>query len=286
MTARPPKVWGYVRASTRKQENSPEIQRDHIRAYAKAQHGMGKMESEDVTFFVDSAVSGSTVWDTRPAGRALFNSIKIGDHIVIAKLDRAFRRVADCAEIMDRFERMKIKLHVVNLMGGAIDLSSPMGRFFIHVLAAFAEMERKFIQERVKDGQDRAKRKGKIWGGRAALGFKHQWVKVKGKTTRVSVPDPDERAIMKWIVGVKMADSSIGWEDIGKMLVRDGHINKWGRPWAPRTVRRAHKAELILQLKESMQVNNDDDMAEILLQATDEPVGVEINEQPTQEGQP
>jgi DNA invertase Pin-like site-specific DNA recombinase len=262
---RPPQTWGYGRASTRKQEISPEVQKDHIRAYVKTQQALGKMPPGDPVMFVDSAVSGGTIWDTRPAGRQLFGNLKSGDHVVISHLDRAFRRVRDCAEILDRFERMKIHLHIVDLMGGAIDLSSPMGRFFLHIIAAFAEMQRQYIRERTRQGLDKArKRKGFIKGGRASLGFRFEWHRVGGKKIRTTVPDHEERAIMKWIVQAKLSDPNMGWEAIAAYLGKQGHINKHGRPWSARTCRRAHKAELILQLREARQVNNRDDMTAIL----------------------
>ena len=137
-------VYGYPRASTKKQVDSPETQMDNIRKYADL-HGLG-----EVTFFVDAAKTGKVPWQDREAGRELFAQLKPGDHVIIAKLDRAFRRLSDCVVVLEQFERMGIKLHVVNLLGGAIDLSSPMGRFLIHILAAFAELERAFISERTQ----------------------------------------------------------------------------------------------------------------------------------------
>src|SRR5690349_8871310 len=115
-----PAIYGYGRASTKKQEDSPEVQRENIKAYA-ALHKLG-----DVEMYIDPAKSGKVAWEDRDGGRALFGRLKPGDHVIIAKLDRAFRRLADCVVVLERLERMGVKLHVVNLLGGAIDLSSPM----------------------------------------------------------------------------------------------------------------------------------------------------------------
>ena len=136
MSDRPPRVFGYPRASTKKQVESPETQKDMIKKYAVF-NGLG-----DVTFFVDAATSGKVSWEERDAGKELFRQLRRGDHVVLTKLDRAFRKLSDCVTVLEKFERMGVKLHICNLMGGAIDLSSPMGRFMIHILAAFAELER------------------------------------------------------------------------------------------------------------------------------------------------
>ena len=95
----------------------------------------------DPTCSIDTVQSGKISWEERDAGRELFRQLKPGDHVIICKLDRAFRRLADCCIVMEKFKRMGVKLHVVNLMGGAIDLSSPMGCFLVQILAAFAELE-------------------------------------------------------------------------------------------------------------------------------------------------
>jgi DNA invertase Pin-like site-specific DNA recombinase len=62
----PSRVIGYARASTKKQVESPETQKEAIKRYAVFNQ-MG-----DVTFFVDAAKSGKTSWDERDAGKELF----------------------------------------------------------------------------------------------------------------------------------------------------------------------------------------------------------------------
>ena len=69
MSDRPPKVFGYGRASTKKQVESPETQKDMIKKYAVF-HSLG-----DVTFFVDAAKSGKIAWEDRDAGKALFKPL-------------------------------------------------------------------------------------------------------------------------------------------------------------------------------------------------------------------
>ncbi len=242
---REPRVFGYARASTRTQVESPETQRDSIAKYA-ALHGLG-----EVTCFVDAAKSGKVPWADRDAGKALFAQIRPGDHVVIAKLDRAFRRLADCVVVLEKFERMGVKLHVVNLLGGAIDLSSPMGRFMIHILAAFAELERAFISERTKDGL--ARRKGRRVAHCRYPGYGRRWAKqiVDGKVARVAVTDEEERAVMRSILGWRTQDPPLTWKEIADRLTYDLKLKtKEGRPWDQNRVRRACEAEMNLRLAE------------------------------------
>lgn len=247
---RPPRILGYGRASTRKQVESPEVQKEQMRRYAEFNR-LG-----DVTFFVDTSTSGKIPWGDRDAGRELFKQLQPGDHIIIAKLDRAFRRLSDCVIVLEKLERMGVKLHVANLMGGAIDLSSPMGRFMIHILAAFAELERAFISERTKDALANRKSKGFAHARHAGYGFrwKKQYVMQedgKQKLTKVRVADPEERNVMRSIVMWRMQENPLSWDEIRQHLTYTLKLRtKDGGLWDENRVRRACKAELELQLLE------------------------------------
>jgi len=242
---REPRTWGYGRASSKKQEASPETQKTMIKDYARFQQLPG-----DVTVFLDPATSGKIPWEDRPAGSQMFKHLRPGDHVVIAKLDRAFRRLSDCVLILERFEKMKIKVHIVNLMGGAIDLSSPMGKFMIHILAAFAELERAFISERTKDGLSARKKKNVQYCHFPGYGFRWEKRRVDGKTARVKVRDEEERNVMRSIVGWRKQDNPLSWLEIEAHLKDLRLINKEGRLWTEQRIRRACKAELKLQLEE------------------------------------
>lgn len=245
MSASEPDVYGYGRASTKKQEDSPETQRGKIDQYAKL-HELG-----DVTHVVDLAKSGKTAWEDREGGRVLFGRLRSGDHVVIAKLDRAFRRLADCVVVLERFERMGIKLHVVNLLGGAIDLSSPMGRFLIHILAAFAELERAFVSERTKDALSNKKRRGVAHTNFPGYGFKWQKQLIDGKLAKVRVRDDEDAQVMGSIVQWRTQVPPLGWHEIYFHLNRNLKLKtKDGTSFSIERIRRLFKAERELQLSE------------------------------------
>lgn len=243
---RKPRVFGYIRASTKKQVESPETQKQFIRDYIKLQ-SLG-----DVTVFADIAKSGKVPWDERPAGAELFNQIRAGDHVVITKLDRAFRRLSDCVSVLERFERMGVKLHVINLLGGAIDLSSPMGRFLIHILAAFAELERAFISERVKDTLASRKRDGRRHCHYPGYGFKWEQRRIRGQFAKVRVRDDEEREVMRSIVQWRTGSPAWSWDAIREHLNYTLKLKtKDGKEWDCNRIKRACLAELKLQYKEN-----------------------------------
>lgn len=244
-----PRVFGYPRASTKKQVESPETQKDMIKKYAVF-NNLG-----DVTFFVDAATSGKIEWGEREAGRELFKQLRRGDHVILTKLDRAFRKLADCVVVLERFERMGVKLHICNLMGGAIDLSSPMGRFMIHILAAFAELERAFISERTKDGLAKRKTSGVKHTRFPGYGFRWEKRTIDGRVRRVAVRDDEERNVMRSILSWRMQDQPLSWQEISEHLNDNLDLKtKEGKPWEENRIRRACKAELNLQLREQKSV--------------------------------
>ena len=235
-------TYAYVRASTKKQEISPAVQREKIRLYCDYH------QLEQPLVFEDLATSAKRPIGERDAGRKLIACLKTGDHLVIPKLDRMFRRLSDAAVMFDTFERIGVRLHVCDLMGGAIDLGSPMGRFIIQVLVAFAELERKYISERTREAlQNRAKR-GLTKSGRAKYGFRFEERRIGGKMIKVPIADMDERKLMNRIVQLRHADPPWSWYQIALMFLEEGRTTKEGRNWSVDRVRRAYRRELQLRL--------------------------------------
>ncbi len=248
MAERGPRIWGYGRASTKKQEASPDVQKEKIKDYVKF-FDLTKTIG-DVTFFIDSATSGKIPIDDRVAGHQLFGYLRPGDHVVIAKLDRAFRNLKDCVLVLERFEKMGIKLHVVSMMGGALDLSSAMGKFIVHVLAAFAELERSFISERTREGLQHRKKKGERYCRDPGYGFRWEKRTIGGKRVKVKVRDDDERTVMRSILTWRTQQDILSWSEIEGHIKDLGIMTKDGNPWSDSRIRRAAREEAKLQLAE------------------------------------
>ena len=80
------------------------------------------------------------------------------------KLDRLGRTVKQLVHLVDGLQARGI--HFRSLTDG-IDTGSPAGRFFFHIMASLAEMERDLIAERTRAGLDAARKAGRK-GGRPA----------------------------------------------------------------------------------------------------------------------
>jgi DNA invertase Pin-like site-specific DNA recombinase len=108
--------------------------------------------------YVDRGVSGSQ--ESRPALNQLMNDARQRrlDVIAVWKLDRFARSVKHVVVALSEFEALGIAF--VSLKDN-LDLTTPSGRFMFQIIAAFGELERAIIAERVKAGLQNAKRRGK-----------------------------------------------------------------------------------------------------------------------------
>lgn len=248
-------VHGYVRASTNKQHETIDVQQETIANYCRA-HGLLLTQSrhEGPLWYIDRATSGKIPIAEREAGQVMCRALQRGDHIVVTKLDRAFRKLSDCCKAMETWERLGVHLHVCNLLGGAIDLSQPIGKFLIQVLGAFAELERAFISERTSEAMKARKRRGE-GGGRPRYGFKHEtrYKIVDGvrKKYLVEVPDLHERQIMKMVLAWRTGTPPWAWDKIRRELTYKLKVKTTdGREWSRQRLKRAATAEAVLQYRE------------------------------------
>ncbi len=90
--------------------------------------------------------------------------LRAGDTLMVWKLDRLGRSVRQLVEFTAELEKRGIQF--ASLTDG-IDTGSSAGRFFFHVMAAMAEMERDLVRERTVAGLAAAKARGRL-GGRPA----------------------------------------------------------------------------------------------------------------------
>jgi putative DNA-invertase from lambdoid prophage Rac len=67
--------------------------------------------------FVEEGVSGSTPLDDRPEGKRLLSTLRKGDVVVTAKLDRAFRSSLDALNVPKGLKDRGVSLHMIDLGG-------------------------------------------------------------------------------------------------------------------------------------------------------------------------
>jgi DNA invertase Pin-like site-specific DNA recombinase len=87
--------------------------------------------------------------------------LRAGDALMVWKLDRLGRSVRQLVDFTAQLEARGVQF--VSLTDG-IDTGTPAGRFFFHVMAAMAEMERDLVRERTTAGLTAAKARGRLGG--------------------------------------------------------------------------------------------------------------------------
>jgi DNA invertase Pin-like site-specific DNA recombinase len=135
---------GYIRVSSEEQADSGlglEAQREKIKAYATLK-GLILTDIHE-----DAGISGGKPLGSRPAGGQLLHSAKKGTIVIVAKLDRLFRSVADAAGTVADFDKQGIEL--VSIAEG-FDMTNPYGRAMAQMASVFAELERMLIKDRTK----------------------------------------------------------------------------------------------------------------------------------------
>ena len=147
--------------------NSLDAQREACQAYITSQAHEGWTLVP--THFDDGGLSGASL--DRPALKALLEVVRAKkiDIIVVYKVDRLTRSLADFAKLVELFDKNEVSFVSVTQ---SFNTTSSMGRLTLNVLLSFAQFEREVIGERVRDKISASKRKG-IWvGGPLPLGYR------------------------------------------------------------------------------------------------------------------
>jgi site-specific DNA recombinase len=146
--------------------NSLDAQRDACEAYIKSQASQGWRALPQ--HYDDPAYSGGNL--DRPALQQLLKDIDAGriDVIVVYKIDRLTRSLADFAKLVEAFDAKSISFVAVTQQ---FNTTTSMGRLTLNVLLSFAQFERELSSERVRDKIAASRRKGKWTGGSVPLGY-------------------------------------------------------------------------------------------------------------------
>ena len=101
----------------------------------------------------------------RPGLAACLDHLRRNDVLVVLDLDRLGRLAHDLIALIDGLEKRGIGFKAIN---SPMDTTTPAGRAFLQIQAAFAEMERNLIRQRVKEGIVAARARGRK-GGRPRI---------------------------------------------------------------------------------------------------------------------
>jgi site-specific DNA recombinase len=146
--------------------NSLDAQREACEAYIRSQAGEGWKPVR--AHYDDGGFSGGSL--DRPALERLLEDIQAGkiDTVVVYKVDRLTRSLADFAKIVEIFD-----LHGVSFVSVTqqFNTTTSMGRLTLNMLLSFAQFEREVTGERIRDKIAASKRKGLWMGGSVPLGY-------------------------------------------------------------------------------------------------------------------
>ena len=137
---------GYARTSTADQKAGLSAQVRELEA-----EGCTKIFREEV----------SSVADKRPQLEAALEWVREGDVLVVTKLDRLARSVADLVAITETLRKTGVGLRILAMN---LDTSTPTGKLMVNLLGSIAEFERELMLERQRDGIAKAKADGKYKG--------------------------------------------------------------------------------------------------------------------------
>src|SRR5215510_752697 len=146
--------------------NSLDAQREAGEAYIKSQAHEGWKLIK--AHYDDGGLSGGTL--QRPALQLLLTDIRARkiDVVVVYKVDRLTRSLADFAKLVDLFEAHGVSFVSVTQQ---FNTTTSMGRLTLNVLLSFAQFEREVAGERIRDKFAASRRKGMWMGGTIPLGY-------------------------------------------------------------------------------------------------------------------
>ena len=213
----------YIRVSSEEQADSGlglEAQRQRIAAYCT----MKGLHLAEV--FEDPGISAGKPLASRPAGcRLLAAAKKDKAVVVVAKLDRLFRSVADAASVIADFDKKGIQLVAV---AENFDMTSPYGRAMAQMASVFAELERAMIRERTRSAMSVKRARGERISGHAPFGWDF------GRDGRLVENAREQKIITRMRL---LREEGLSYRGIAVRLDKEGILPKRGRRWIHTTVK-------------------------------------------------
>ncbi len=210
--------------------NSLDAQREACLAYIQSQKSEGWRAVR--THYDDGGFSGGNV--DRPGLTQLLADIEQGkiDTVVVYKVDRLTRSLADFAKIVDVLDSNGASFVSVTQQ---FNTTTSMGRLTLNMLLSFAQFEREVTGERIRDKIAASKRKGLWMGGRVPLGYR-----ANGRTLEIS---ESEASIVRRIYDLYAKEESVSrvTEEIGRLgLKTKVYVDKRGRRSGGKPFSRGH----------------------------------------------
>lgn len=235
----------YARVSTLRQGEEDKFSLPDQLRKNRAVAQMRGIPKAEIDEFVDNGISGGTQFIKRPEGNRLWTEMKPGDIVVAAKLDRMFRSARDALTMLEKFREHQVKVILLDIGIEPIG-ETAISEAFFGILAIFANLERRMINERTLAG--RASKKAKQ--GYLGAGVPYGWqVKGQGKGA-ILLPHESEQktvdAVMKLCLAAPTAAGipRLDYKKFIDKLSAEGHFNRDGKPFWPSQIKRIYNYEL------------------------------------------
>jgi DNA invertase Pin-like site-specific DNA recombinase len=142
---------GYMRVSKSDGSQTTDLQRDALQA-----------AGVDPAHVYEDLASGRN--DARPGLAAMLKALRLGDTLVVWKLDRLGRDLRHLINTVHELTQRGIGFKVLTGHGVSIDTTTPAGKLVFGIFAALAEFERDLISERTRAGLASARARGRKGG--------------------------------------------------------------------------------------------------------------------------
>ncbi len=224
------KLIGYIRVSTDAQVergDSLEDQADRIATWCE-RHGHDLIDT-----YSDNGVSGAKEALDRPGLQHVLQAISEGsaEGLVVLRLDRLARSLTvQEGTLAFVWNHGGVCFEVERGEVPRDDPDDPMRTAMRQMAGVFAELERRMIAKRLRDGRHRKKASGGYWTGRPPFGYQSD------AERRSLVPDAAEQRALKSMRRWRAEGASFG--DIARRLTERGIAPKDGKSWHAMTVKR------------------------------------------------
>ncbi|MBF0548629.1 MAG: recombinase family protein [Candidatus Riflebacteria bacterium] len=222
MKSNPLQAYGYIRVSSEEQAKSGlslSGQKRKIEAYAKL------TDIDLIKVIQDSAISAKNT--EREGLQELLKAVENREiqAVIVYKLDRLSRSVIDTLNLISSFEKHNVAFHSIQ---EKIDTKSALGRFFLTITAAFAQMERDTISERTAFALKEKRRQGKR-AGNIPFGFD------LASDKQTLLENSNEQKAIKLIL--RLHSKNLSLRKIAFELAKKGLKPKHSSKWHPKVIK-------------------------------------------------
>jgi len=215
--------------------NSLHAQREACEAYIASQRSEGWVLVRDQ--YDDGGISGGTL--ERPGLKRLMADIEDGlvDVVVVYKIDRLSRSLADFAKLVEVFDRNGLTFVSVSQ---SFNTTTSMGRLTLNILLSFAQFEREVTAERIRDKVAASRKKGMWMGGVPPYGYRVE--------NRKLLVDENTAAHVRWIFArfLEIGSCTELAQDVGARGIRTPRGNRIDKKYLYRMLsNRAYLGEAV-----------------------------------------